>query len=55
MTDTIFVTGAAGFIGFHTCKRLLAAGHAVIGLDALTDYYDVTLKRRRLALLEAEA
>ena len=37
------VTGAAGFIGFHTCKRLLVAGHEVVGLDNMNDYYDVNL------------
>lgn len=45
------VTGDAGFIGFHVARRLLAEGHAVLGLDALTDYYDVDLKHRRLATL----
>jgi UDP-glucuronate 4-epimerase len=49
----ILVTGAAGFIGFHVSRRLLADGHEVIGLDGLTDYYDVALKRDRLAILEA--
>jgi len=48
----ILVTGAAGFIGFHTAKRLLERGDEVVGLDNLNDYYDVTLKRARLALLE---
>ncbi len=50
----ILVTGAAGFIGFHLCKRLLADGDLVTGLDNLNDYYDVTLKNARLALLETE-
>jgi len=52
---TILVTGAAGFIGFHLSRRLLADGHAVIGLDNLNDYYDVTLKQARLTQLQAEA
>ncbi|WP_409421578.1 NAD-dependent epimerase [Pseudaeromonas sp. ZJS20] len=49
------VTGAAGFIGFHVSQRLLAAGHQVVGLDNLNDYYDVRLKEARLALLAPEA
>ncbi|MDF1736467.1 MAG: NAD-dependent epimerase/dehydratase family protein [Minwuia sp.] len=52
---TILVTGAAGFIGFHVASRLLARGDRVIGLDNLNDYYDVGLKRDRLALLQAQA
>lgn len=47
----ILVTGAAGFIGFHLSRWLLAQGHQVIGFDAMTDYYDVTLKRRRRDML----
>jgi UDP-glucuronate 4-epimerase len=47
----ILVTGAAGFIGFHTAQRLLALGHEVVGLDNLNEYYDVTLKQARLARL----
>ena len=48
----ILVTGAAGFIGFHLCKRLITDGNQVIGLDNLNDYYDVRLKQARLAQLE---
>lgn len=45
------VTGAAGFIGFYVSQRLLALGHQVTGIDNLNDYYDVQLKRDRLAQL----
>lgn len=45
------VTGAAGFIGFYTAKRLLEQGHQVIGLDNLNDYYETELKQHRLAQL----
>lgn len=45
------VTGSSGFIGFHLCQRLLADGFQVIGLDNLSDYYDVALKQRRQAIL----
>ncbi len=44
----ILVTGAAGFIGFHTVARLLAGGHEVVGLDSINDYYDTRLKYDRL-------
>ena len=50
----ILVTGAAGFIGFHTSNKLLARGDTVVGLDNLNDYYDVNLKKARLALLEPQ-
>jgi UDP-glucuronate 4-epimerase len=48
----ILVTGAAGFIGFHLTRRLIAEGYHVIGIDNMNDYYDVQLKRDRLKLLE---
>ena len=48
---TILVTGAAGFIGAAVSEKLLARGDAVIGVDNLSDYYDVGLKEARLALL----
>jgi UDP-glucuronate 4-epimerase len=44
----ILVTGAAGFVGSHTCEALLRLGHGVRGLDALTDYYDPGLKKANL-------
>ena len=49
---TILVTGAAGFIGFHVCRAMLARGERILGVDNLNAYYDVRLKRARLALLE---
>ncbi len=48
----VLVTGAAGFIGFHTADALARRGDVVVGLDNLSEYYDVALKRARLALLE---
>ncbi len=48
----ILVTGAAGFIGFHTSKRLLDSGCDVVGLDNVNNYYDVNLKRNRLKFLQ---
>ena len=47
----VLVTGAAGFIGFHTCKRLIEDGVRVIGIDSLNDYYDLNLKEARLETL----
>jgi UDP-glucuronate 4-epimerase len=49
--QTILVTGAAGFIGFHVARRLLAEGRDVVGLDNLNDYYDPALKQARLNIL----
>lgn len=49
----VLVTGAAGFIGYSLCQRLLDRGDSVIGIDNLNDYYDVTLKEARLARLTA--
>lgn len=47
------VTGAAGFIGFHASQRLLEAGHEVVGIDNMNDYYDVNLKQSRTDLLQS--
>ena len=47
----VFITGTAGFIGFHLAKLLLAEGFTVHGFDGMTDYYDVRLKRRRHQML----
>lgn len=44
----ILVTGAAGFIGFHVCQKLLSRGDQVVGIDNLNDYYEVSLKKSRL-------
>ncbi|MEE4270202.1 MAG: NAD-dependent epimerase [Thermoanaerobaculales bacterium] len=52
MNKPILITGAAGFIGFHLAKRLLDDGHSVVGIDNLNDYYDPTLKDRRLVILD---
>ncbi len=49
--NTVLVTGAAGFIGFHTAQRLLKAGRRVVGLDNLNNYYDPKLKEARLRVL----
>ena len=51
MDSTILVTGSAGFIGYHLCKRLLNSGKNVIGIDNVNDYYDINLKEKRLEIL----
>ncbi|MCX7321023.1 MAG: NAD-dependent epimerase [Hyphomicrobiales bacterium] len=51
---SILVTGAAGFIGFHVTRRLLAEGRSVVGLDSINDYYDPSLKEARLAELAGQ-
>ena len=48
----VLITGSAGFIGYHTSKRLLDSGHDVIGLDSLNDYYSISLKKDRTKLLK---
>src|SRR5258708_29216991 len=51
---TVLVTGAGGFIGFSLASRLLRQGESVYGIDNLSPYYDVALKKARLALLKAD-
>ncbi len=51
MKKTIIITGAAGFIGFHLCKKLIENGEIVIGIDNLNSYYDTKLKIKRLEIL----
>ena len=52
---TVLVTGSAGFIGYHVAERLLAEGMRVVGLDAMTDYYDVALKKARIDRLKQQS
>ena len=51
MNKHILITGAAGFIGFHLCKKLIKNGNKIIGLDNINDYYDIELKKKRLEIL----
>ncbi|WP_373295393.1 NAD-dependent epimerase/dehydratase family protein [Neogemmobacter tilapiae] len=53
MTGKALITGASGFIGFHLAQRLLVEGWQVTGIDALTDYYEVSLKHARQDILQA--
>jgi UDP-glucuronate 4-epimerase len=53
-SGSVFVTGCAGFIGFHVARRLLKDQYRVVGLDNLNSYYEVTLKQARLAQLSSE-
>jgi UDP-glucuronate 4-epimerase len=53
MGKAVLVTGAAGFIGFHLCRRLLESGRDVVGVDNMNPYYDVSLKQARLAILDS--
>lgn len=48
----ILLTGSAGFIGFHISRRLLEEGYEIVTIDSLTDYYDINLKKDRLAILQ---
>lgn len=50
--EKILVTGCAGFIGSHTCERLLKEGNRVLGIDNMNDYYDVSRKRENIELLK---
>lgn len=53
--NTILVTGAAGFIGFHVAQRLLSSGREVVGLDIVNNYYDPKLKEARLDILKRQS
>jgi UDP-glucuronate 4-epimerase len=52
--DTVLITGAAGFIGFHVARQLLSDGRTVVGIDNINDYYDPRLKEARLDLLKTD-
>ena len=55
MNKRVLVTGGAGFIGFHLCKRLIMEGKTVFTLDNLNNYYDVKLKKNRIKILQSIA
>ena len=48
MSNYILVTGCAGFIGFHLCKRLIEDGYKVLGIDNVNNYYDINLKEKKV-------
>ena len=54
MSNTILVTGGAGFIGSHLCERLVSRGHHVVAIDNFDPFYDESIKRRNLAQLSSE-
>jgi UDP-glucuronate 4-epimerase len=54
MLKNVLVTGAAGFIGFHLSQKLLRLGYQVVGIDNLNNYYDVSLKKSRLSILQTQ-
>ena len=49
----VLVTGAAGFIGYHLCLRLMKEGYTVVGLDNINSYYDINLKKNRIKKLNS--
>ena len=51
MKKNILITGSAGFIGFHLCKKLIIDGYKVLGIDNINEYYDIKLKEKRLEIL----
>ena len=53
--QSVLITGAAGFIGYHLSRRLLASGWRVTGFDGMTPYYDPALKQARLDQLQGHA
>ena len=55
MSNKILITGAAGFIGFHICSRLISEGYEIIGYDNVNSYYDVGIKESRLFELKKKA
>ena len=50
----ILVTGCAGFIGFHLCQKLISSGFSIVGVDNLSEYYNVELKQNRLKILKTQ-